>query len=133
MKKNNSFMLVLATFLLFISVSCNKDAHEQVTATISFIEPTQGDTVAFNQELHAEGTITGSSELHGYSMSMTNLTSNEEVLSLSSYNHATAYAFHEHWVNNVVDTAVIRIKVHVVLDHEGNTTTKTIDVVALPN
>ena len=133
MKKFKSSIFILSALSLFVVVSCHKDEHEEVSATISFIEPNVTDTLAFNEELHAEGTIVGSAELHGYTLSMTNITTNEELLSATASNHASSYSFHEHWVNNVSDTSIIRIKVSVVLDHEGNTTTKTIDAVALPN
>ena len=126
-------MWFLGTLLLISVVSCHKDEHEEVVeAAISFVEPTQGDTLAFNEEIHAEGTITGTGELHGYTLTMKNLTTNEELLSASSTNHSESYAFHEHWINTVTDTSTIRIEVKVVLDHEGNTTTKMRDVIALP-
>jgi hypothetical protein len=132
MKKFKTSIFILSALFLFVVVSCHKDEHEEISATISFVEPSITDTLAFNEELHAEGTIVGSAELHGYTLSMTNITTNEELFSATASNHSPSYAFHEHWVNNVSDTSIIRINVIVILDHEGNTETKTIDLVALP-
>lgn len=128
--KQLSFIVVM--MVIGTLTACHKDNHEEVTATISFMEPTDGDTIALNEELHAEGTILGSAELHGYTLTMKNITTNEELLNVSSIGHASSYAFHEHWVNTVSDTSTIQIVVAVELDHDGNKTSKTINIVALP-
>ena len=133
MKTNFKFLvLILVLISSGMFTSCHKDEHESVTATISFVEPTDGDTIALNQELHAEGTIVGTAELHGYTLKMTNLKTNQVLLNVSSASHTSSYAFHEHWVNSLTDTSTIQILVEVGLDHDGNKTSKTIEVVALP-
>ena len=93
-------------------------------ADITLIEPMEGDTLLFGEELHAEGTIGGDGELHGYSLNMINQTTGETLLSKASSDHAETYSFHEHWVNSVTDTSNVKIIVEVELNHDGDKTSK---------
>ena len=127
--KNLLFSLIAVGILV---VACKKQAEASV-ATINFIEPTVGDTIAFGEELHCEGTVLGNGELHGYTLTMVNLLNNQTVYSASSSAHAESYVFHEHWVNNVTDTATIKVLLEVELDHDGNKSAKELNVVCLPN
>jgi hypothetical protein len=127
--KNLKFVFISLTFGL---ISCHK--HNNATnATINFIEPTAGDTLQFGEELHIEGTIQGDGELHGYSLSLINSTTGQTLLSNSTHDHAETFSFHEHWNNNVTDTSNVKIVVAVDLDHDGEKTSKEINVVCLPN
>ena len=123
------FSLIALTFLF---VSCQKEEGAS-TATITFLEPTSGDTLHIGEKLHVEGTIQGDGEMHGYSLSMTNKNTGESVYMANSDTHAESYAIHEHWTNNVSDTATIKILVEVELNHDGMKTAKEINVVCLPN
>ncbi len=123
------YSLILISLFAF---SCEKHT-EASTATINFIEPIIGDTIAFGEELHCEGTVLGNGELHGYTLTMVNLLNNQTVYSTSSSAHAESYVFHEHWVNNVTDTATIKVLLEVELDHDGNKSAKELNVVCLPN
>jgi hypothetical protein len=128
MKKNN--ILIIALFGL-LAVSCHKH-EEDVTATINLIDPVENDTIAFGQELHMHGTVIGSDELHGYSLTLTNLDNQTILFNASATTHEKSYAFDEHWVNTVTDTANMEVQVEVELDHEGNKTSKKVKLVALP-
>lgn len=123
------FSLMALTFLF---VSCQKEEGAS-TATITFLEPTSGDTLHIGEKLHVEGTIQGDGEMHGYSLSMTNKNTGESLFNAISETHAQSYSIHEHWTNNVSDTATIKILVEVELNHDGMKTSKEINVVCLPN
>ena len=129
--KNFSIIITTALSVTLLFVSCKKE-EAPVTATITFEEPTANDTIAAGEELHMEGTISGSAELHGYTLTATS-TSTQAVLHSASYDeHASAYNFHEHWINNVTDTTILKVKVDVNKDHDGNHEVKEINVVCLP-
>jgi hypothetical protein len=120
----------IALSLVIISISsCKKE--ETPTATITFNEPLTNDSITNGDSLHAEGTITGTGELHGYTLIITNKTSGAVLYTSSASNHSDSYAFHEHWLNNVSSTSNIDVKVEVELDHDGNKTAKAVQVVAL--
>lgn len=135
MTKNIS---ITSAFILVLSLAftaCKKDDdddHTPVSATIVIEEPTLNDTVALGEELHMEGTITGTADLHGYVISAIKA-SNQAVLYTQSYdNHASSYNFHEHWVNDVTDTTIVTVRVDVTKDHDGNHEIKEVNVVCLP-
>lgn len=127
--KNTILILGLFT-VLFSMNSCNK--NEASKADITVMEPAVDDTVAFNDSVHFEGTIIGDGELHGYTLTYTNTTTGQSLLSATSETHATSYAFHEHWLNNLTDTTTVTLKVEVELDHEGHKISKEMNVVCLP-
>lgn len=125
--------LILITSLFGVIVmlnSCHK--NEASKADITIYEPSANDTVAFNDSVHFEGSILGDGELHGYTLSYTNSTTGASLFSVTSETHATSYAFHEHWLNNLTDTTIVNVKVEVELDHEGHKTSKNVNVVCLP-
>lgn len=129
MKTNWSIFFII----LVVSISaCKRDVAPASDATITFIEPAVGDTIALGEELHAEGMVEGNGEMHGYQLIFTNQTNQTTVLNLSSDTHAETYSFHEHWVNNVSDTSIIDVKIIVELDHDGNTKEKAVQIVCLP-
>jgi hypothetical protein len=117
--------------VLFIGLTaCHKD--ENVTATINLMEPMENDTLAFGTELHMHGTIVGTGELHGYSLSLKNVSTNAILFSASNTAHQETYAFDEHWVNNVTDTTLVQVYVDIDLDHDGNKQNKLVNIVCLP-
>jgi len=122
-----STLAVAAISILF--TACKKE--ETPIATITFNEPLANDTVLQGDSLHVEGTITGTGELHGYTLSITNKSTGAVVYTGTASNHSDSYAFHEHWINNVTATAALEIKVDVELDHDGNKSSKTLNCVAV--
>jgi hypothetical protein len=129
--KNLKFVFISLSILLILLMSCHKH-NEATKADITLIEPMEGDTLLFGEELHAEGTIIGDGELHGYSLNIINQTSGLTLLSRSSSDHAETYSFHEHWVNSVTDTSNVKIILEVELNHDGVKTSKEINVVCFP-
>ena len=129
--KNLKFVFISLSILLILLMSCHKH-NEATKADITLIEPMEGDTLLFGEELHAEGTIIGDGELHGYSLNIINQTSGLTLLSRSSSDHAETYSFHEHWVNSVTDTSNVKIILEVELNHDGVKTSKEINVVCVP-
>ncbi|MES2587448.1 MAG: hypothetical protein V4622_00625 [Bacteroidota bacterium] len=125
----------LITFISIAFISCKKEEEKEVeptTVTISMSEPAVNDTIPFNGELHIEGTISASSEVHGYSLSATNTTTSASLLSVNYDVHATTYNFHEHLVNTLTDTTTVKVKIVVTKDHDGNQEINERNVVFLP-
>jgi len=127
--KNLKFVFISFSILL---MSCHKH-NEATNATINFLEPTAGDTLQFGEELHIEGTIKGDGELHGYTLNLLNSNTGQSLLSKSTHDHGESFSFHEHWLNSVTDTSNVKIIVEVELNHDGDKSSKEINVVCLPN
>lgn len=129
--KTKYLILSVTIFTLLAFTSCNKE-ETPVTATITIEEPSINDTITLGEELHFEGTVSGTGEMHGYTITFTN-NMNAATLKSASYDtHASSYNFHEHYVNDLTDTAIVTAKIDVTLDHDGNHEQKQINVLCLP-
>jgi hypothetical protein len=127
MKKYIAFVILALTIF-----SCKKEEEAEVTATITISAPAANDTIPFGQAVHLTGTVTGSAEMHGYTVTYTNVTTGSTLLSQVHDVHASSYALDETWTNNVTDTSIVKLLVDVEKDHEGNMEMKEITVVCLP-
>ena len=124
-------MLSMAAFAILFSISsCHKG--DATTATIDIVEPMVDDTIAFEEDLHLEGVITGNGKMYGYKLSFVNAYSGEEYESMVTEEKAKSYAFHEHWHNQVLDTTMVTVKVEATLNHKGLKTEKYLHVLCLP-
>jgi hypothetical protein len=127
MKKYIAFGIIALTIF-----SCKKEEEAEVTATITISAPAANDTIPFGQAVHLTGTVTGSAEMHGYTVTFTNLTTGNPVFSKVYDLHSASYSIDETWTNNVSDTSTVQLKIVIEKDHDGNLETKTINVVCLP-
>jgi len=137
------FILNIA-YLSIISltlVACKKDDdnhndddnHEdEVSAVINITSFNDGDTIPSGATFHMSGTITGTGEMHGYSIVLHNHTTMQDVFTKDVHDHAASYNVHEHWDNNVTDTSTVMFTLTTVLDHDGNTASTVKHVVCLP-
>ena len=122
-------ILVGASLLLSIT-ACHKEV--EVNTTISITSPLVTDTLAFGDTLKLTGTVTGTGEMHGYSVMIMNLLSGGMVYSHDYDIHSDAYSVSDSWINDVVDTSIVQATVDVIKDHLGNHEIKSVSVVCLP-
>jgi hypothetical protein len=122
--------ILFGACLLLSIAACKKE--EVVNATISIASPTLSDTLALGDTLKLSGTVTGTGEMHGYSVMMMNLTTGAMVYSSTYDIHADLYTVSDFWVNSVADTSVVGATIDVIKDHEGNHEMMTVNVVCLP-
>lgn len=127
MKKYIAFGIITLTIF-----ACKKEVEAEVTATITIFAPATNDTIPFGQAVHLTGTVTGSAEMHGYTVTYTNITTGSTILSQVYDVHAASYALNETWTNNVTDTSTVKLHINVEKDHEGNMEMKEITLVCLP-
>lgn len=125
--------IFLSTAILIISFfsACNKN-HEASSAEISIVEPMEFDTILQGDELHVQGSITANGTMHGYTLTVANAANDSVSLFLNTDSHADSYSFHEHWLNNVTDTTIMKVIIEATLNHEGTKTSKMVNVVCLP-
>jgi hypothetical protein len=125
-------IFVFATLAVTL-FSCKKEKEEEVvTATITFNTPSANDTIPFGAAVHLTGTVSGSAEMHGYTVTFTNLTTGSDVFAEIHEVHAANYALDYSWTNNVADTSVLKLVVDVEKDHDGNMEMKELTIVCLP-
>lgn len=110
----------------------NEEHEEAVTAVIDITSFNDGDTIQSGATFHMMGTITGTGEMHGYSVVLHNHATMQDVFTKEVHDHASIYNVHEHWGNNVADTSTVMFTISAILDHEGNKKTTVKHVVCLP-
>lgn len=132
----NSILFIALT--LTIS-SCKKEnehddhSHDTTATTVITVSSlNENDTIQSGEEVHFNGSITSTVEMHGYQLVVKNITTGLDVFTTDEHSHALTYNIHDHWTNNVSDTSEMDLKITVVNDHDGNLTTKTIRFVCLP-
>lgn len=116
-----------ATITLF---SCKKEknhpeAHSHATtATITVTNPQEGDTIQGN--FNITGSIVGSAELHGYQVTVTNVSDNSIVYQKDIHDHLANFAINESVTHSFSNYTKLKLEVVVAIDHDGNKETKTV-------
>jgi hypothetical protein len=113
-------------------IGCNKNKGEANNVSINFTEPSIGDTIPSWNQLHVEGTISADGELKGYAVSVFRTSDNAMLFTTTYEVPASAYNFHEHWMNDVQDTTNVIVKLEVFKKQGGNKIEATREVVCLP-
>lgn len=124
----NSILTSLAICLL---LSCHKN-DPATSATIEFEEPILNDTIAYMDSIHVEGTIIGNGKMNGFNIEYLNASTGAVLHTQNSTDTGKEYAFHDHWINELIDTTTIAVKITVDLDGKGNQTTAQRSIVCLP-
>lgn len=111
----------------------NNDDHSEVgDPIISITSFNDGDTIQPAATFLMTGTVTYTSEMHGYEIVLHNHKTMQDVFTKSEHDHETSYSFNESWTNNVTDTSTVMFTLKAVKDHDGSITTKTMHVICLP-
>ncbi len=93
--------------------------HDAVgTAMIMISSLNDGDTIASGSMAMVHGTITGTETLHGYDVSIYNMTGDTTVYIHNESAHSTSYSLNHHWTNDVSVTSAMKAKVVAYLNHE---------------
>lgn len=136
--KNIIYAAIISLFIIGL-ISCKKkentpsESKESVNAQITLTSPMEGDTIANGDMVHIMGTITGISELHGYQLTLLK-TQNDSILAQeTSEDHLTNYTLHMMYLNNFAADTDLKVRVIAEIDHDGNTITKTVNLVAKGN
>ena len=120
--------LLSSLLLLF---ACKKD-EKATNVSFVFNEPLSGDTIQSYNSLHVDGSVSADGNMYGYSVTLRNKNTNSIVYEKSYDTKSKAYNFHEHWLNNVTDTALITVQVAVKLDKNGTLQTGEASAICLP-
>ena len=124
-------ILLIILSLITVLLSCKKH-DENVSATISIASPTVNDTIPFGTLVKLTGSVAGTGEMHGYSISYSTVPSGTQVYYQEYDIHSDHYTINDEWTNNVTDTSQVQILVDVIKDHDGNHEKKELTVVCLP-
>lgn len=131
-------------FLLFAFggwVSCVKadDPFEPVAAElaprvqVTIPTPVDGGVYAYGDTIHVEVLAEADFELHGYSVRMANLHTQEVIMNQYAHTHDQQFHLTDYWVNDVSEVSTLFLQVEVVFAHTSDgRIVRNIELVCLP-
>lgn len=131
MKKRTIKLLSILTASILL-ITCKKEEHLEANVTVSITSPAAGDTIQPGDTLALAAAITSDIDIHGYTATLTNTTTNAVLWTNSSEEHMTNYTIAGSYINTVADTSNMKFKVIAEIDHDGETQEKEINFVCLP-
>ncbi len=100
----------------------------EITAKITIDNPEAGTTFMGGDTINIHAMIETQGEIHGYEVRLTNLSTNEEVLTYEAHEHDQSMIhYSEKWVNNVSGHSDMSLTVKVLIDHDGNEVSETVN------
>lgn len=116
--------LFLIAGILIILASCKKETEEQshesdAEVILNLVSPTDNQSYQLGDTVKILGTITSTSDLHGYNVRLNHPILNMFVINKAFHEHGTSFNVNEYWVNNVSDTTQLKLIIDVAIDHDG--------------
>lgn len=131
MKKIQTYLIAGALFSFAFS-ACKKSDSTPVEpvvtdAQITVDNPQAGADYAPGAIVAINGKIINTTEMHGYKLVIIQKADSAELFSKEVHEHGTEINFSESWTNDLQADADVQLQVIAVLDHDGHTSTKTVD------
>ncbi|MCB9262859.1 MAG: hypothetical protein H6607_10835 [Flavobacteriales bacterium] len=126
-----SLYTVIAAFAIIIFQACKeKEVDPPITekkVVFNFTEPASGQMYGLNDTVHINGTISYEDELHGYEVTLVNLSNNDSmVFNEHAHIDGKELTVDHNWVNNVTGHSNMELRIDAFIDHEGNMKSDTI-------
>jgi len=122
--------VIALTFLVFAATACKKDKKDDhddnFTGTIAITAPQEASTIQGGTTFVVTGTISGSSEMHGYHVIIYNQNDQSVVFENLHTDHAASYTISETVTHTLTTATPLRMVVEAETDHDGNMLTKEI-------
>ncbi len=118
-------LIILAgSFSLFSCKKEKKSEPENVTASVSLINPLEGDTIQGNFTVN--GVIAGTAKLHGYQVTITNTSNDSIIYQNEVHDHLADFTINQTVNHGFSSYTPLKLDLVVALDHDGNTVSKTV-------
>ena len=125
--KDIAFVLKIF-FILFLVESCKDEVPTSdqniPPVTFNFTNPNEGNEFALGDTIFIDGMIAWENELHGYEITLTDM-SNDSIV-FSAHGHEDALLIHitKIWVNKVTHLSDMRLTIDALTDHRGGKQSK---------
>lgn len=135
--KNTTKILALAVAILISLNACHKshaDGNDTTKPIITMVEPLANDTLslAVDQEIHVEFTVTDETGLHDLSVLLIKNNTDTLMNETPAVHDLKVLSFHEHAIPTGIVSLVSMKAIIKATDHGGNVDTKTIDFFVEP-
>lgn len=118
------FIILAGSFSLFSCKKEKKSEEENVTASVSLINPLEGDTIQGNFTVN--GVIAGTAKLHGYQVTITNASNDSIIYQNEVHDHLADFTVNQPVNHGFSSYTPLKLDLVVALDHDGNTVSKTV-------
>lgn len=135
MKKHIASLLLtaFALFSLLVFNACKKDDHDHGNeATIEITSPTEGQQFHSGETMTIKATLTGKETLHGWKIEIRKKSDGTVLFSDDEHTHGKTLTVERTWVNNVTEHTDLVVEVFAQLDHDGKSTSKSVNTQAHP-
>lgn len=132
MKYNSIFA---ATIISVIFSSCQKKDHEGFDSSqlhVIVSKPTEAQVFSKGDTVQITGSIDYISQLHGYSISITDKKTNEVFYDLDEHLHDASFSINTYWVDTLSENAELVLKIVAEADHEGHESSKEVNFTSKP-
>lgn len=133
MKQTFFYAIILAAVLITSCKKKDEDTNDTTTptptpvATIVIHQPVEGAMYALDSVVTINVDITAADfEMHGYDVYLINETVGDTVWTTGLHDHGESFHIDGTWTNNVTDHSDMMLKVVAEIDHDGNTTEKSV-------
>lgn len=131
--KNINFIIALLTCTVFFS--CQKKDEESFDSNnliITVSKPFEAQTFKKGDTVFINGSIAYISQLHGYSIKLSNKETNESYLDKEEHLHDSSFEINSFWVDTLSKNADLLLEITVEADHDGHEQTKSISLISKP-
>ncbi|HUQ97314.1 MAG TPA: hypothetical protein VM010_06590 [Chitinophagaceae bacterium] len=116
--------------IVMVLVACSKHAGDVeapvATALLTHTSPTEGAAYKTGDSVWIKGLAIAPHEIHGYELSIRSATDTSVVYySEHIHDHNDTITINQKWKNTLATPAHLQAGVTLILDHDGNTATKT--------
>ncbi len=131
--KNIHFMIALLTSA--VCFSCQKkdvEGFDSKNLSISVSKPFEAQTFKKGDTIFIKGSIAYISQLHGYSIKLSNKETNESYFDKEEHLHDSSFEINSFWVDTLGKNADLLLEITVEADHDGHEQTKSISLISQP-
>lgn len=95
---------------------------------MTIYSPTSGTSLRLGDTLRLNAAVSYISELHGYTISMTDSATGAMLWTKEAHVHDDQFTIAEQWVDTLSRPAVLRLNLSVEIDHDGNEADTTLRI-----
>jgi hypothetical protein len=130
MNKTHKTLLLIAVLLTITFSACKDDEEatfpEVPIVDFTFTSPESGKMFGRGDTVYINGMISWENELHGYELTITNMSADSVVYTSHSHEDIKMIHIHKMWVNNLMHHSDMKLTIDAITDHVGAKETKEI-------
>lgn len=132
MKYFSILITIISTTLLFSCQKKDVDGYQSDKLSIAISKPNESQIFRKGDTVFVSGTATYVSQLHGYSIQISNKATKEVYLDIDEHLHDASFTINTYWVDTLSQAADLNLELTVEVDHDGNEQSKEINFQSKP-